>query len=153
MRPQIAHICFMDVLLIEDDPAEARLTCEAFREVNSGHVLHHITDGETAAHYLKKEEGFEHAPCPHIILLDLNLPGMNGHELLFQIKSDPVLHSIPVIVVSNSRSREDIDRVYRLHGNGYLIKPSDFDEFVLMVRSLTDFWLFRVQLPQIGSYY
>jgi CheY-like chemotaxis protein len=137
----------MHVLLVEDDLAEARLTCEAFREVDVKHVLHHVTNGERATQYLRHQNGYEKEPSPNIVLLDLNLPGMNGREVLRDIKTDPIRHSIPVIVVSNSRSREDIDEVYRLHGNGYLIKPADFDDFVLMVRSLADFWLRRVQLP------
>jgi len=141
----------MNVLLVEDDPAEARLTCEAFQEAGVHHELHHVTDGEIATRYLWRLKGYEHVPSPSIVLLDLNLPGKHGREVLREIKSDPVLHSIPVIVVSNSRAREDIDEVYRLHGNGYLIKPGDFDDFILMVRSLADFWLRRAQLPFMSS--
>ena len=137
----------MNVLLVEDDPAEARLTCEAFREAKVQHVLHHVTDGETAIRYLWRLDGYQHTPSPSIILLDLNLPGKHGREVLREIKADPVLHSIPVIVVSNSHSREDIEEVYRLHGNGYMIKPGDFEDFIQMVRSLADFWLRRAALP------
>jgi two-component system, chemotaxis family, response regulator Rcp1 len=137
----------MNVLLVEDDPAEARLTCEAFREAGIKHDLHHVSDGETATRYLRHEKEFAHSPLPNIVLLDLNLPGKHGREVLREMKADPLLQSIPVIVVSNSHAREDIDEVYRLHGNGYLIKPGDFEDFIQMVRSLADFWLRRAELP------
>ena len=137
----------MKVLLVEDNAADVRLTREAFREAGVDHILDVVMDGTLAIDYLRRANGFESVSLPHIVLLDLNLPGKSGREVLREIKTDALLLYIPVIVVSNSQATEDVDAVYRLHGNGYLTKPEDFDDFVEMIRSLSDFWLRRVRLP------
>ena len=138
----------MTVLLVEDNPADVRLTREAFREAGIGHSLEVVGDGGLAINYLRRTSGYEDVSLPHLVLLDLNLPGRNGKEVLREIKSDAELLVIPVIVVSNSQAREDVDAVYRLHGNGYLTKPENFDDFIQMIRSLSDFWLRQVSLPR-----
>jgi chemotaxis family two-component system response regulator Rcp1 len=137
----------MTILLVEDNPADIRLTREAFREAGVNHTIEVVMDGGRAIDYVRQMNGFEAASIPHIVLLDLNLPGKSGREVLHELKSDRDLRRIPVIVVSNSRAHEDVDAVYRLHGNGYLTKPDDFEDFIEMIRSLSDFWLRRVCLP------
>jgi chemotaxis family two-component system response regulator Rcp1 len=138
---------FMNVLLVEDNPADVRLTREAFHEAGMKHHIDVVMDGSRAIDFLRKVNGFEAALAPHIVLLDLNLPGKSGREVLHEIKSDRDLRRIPVIVVSNSQALDDVDAVYRLHGKGYLAKPDDFEDFIQMIRSLSDFWLRRVSLP------
>ncbi|HSJ04370.1 MAG: response regulator [Verrucomicrobium sp.] len=137
----------MLVLLVEDNPAEARLTQEALRETGFKHDLQIVSDGEMATQYLRREREFGSAPTPSLILLDLNLPRKHGREVLHEIKTDPQLAFIPVIVVSNSRAFDDINEVYRLQGNCYLTKSPDLDEFFASIRSLAEFWLNHVQLP------
>ena len=137
----------MFVLLVEDNQAEALLTQEALRD--SGHPceLKTVHDGEMASQFLRQQGGYAEAPRPNIILLDLNLPRKDGRELLREIKSDAQLATIPVIVVSNSSSPEDIEEVYRLKGNCYLVKPPELDDLFIMVRSMVDFWFRHVHLP------
>ncbi len=137
----------MTILLIEDDPAEAMLTQEALRETGLKIALFVVGDGEAATEFLRRGPGYENVPLPDVILLDLNLPRKHGREVLRDIKSNPALCSIPIIVVSNSRSREDVNEVYALKGNGYLAKPGDLLEFFAMIRSLVDFWLCKARLP------
>lgn len=137
----------MHILLVEDNPAEARLTQEALRESGLQHELAIVTDGEMATDYVRNENGFADAPMPNLILLDLNLPRKNGREVLRDLKSDPCLSMIPVIVVTNSTSPEDVEAVYRLKGNSYLSKPETLDGLFSAMRSLVDFWCLRAQLP------
>lgn len=137
----------ISILLVEDNPAEATLTKEALRESGLKHELVVVSDGEMATEYLRKEKRFPDAKVPSLVLLDLNLPRKNGREVLSEIKSDPNLCMIPVIVVSNSSRQEDIEEVYRLRGNSYLSKPSSLDDWFIAIRSLVEFWCLRAQLP------
>jgi two-component system, chemotaxis family, response regulator Rcp1 len=140
----------MTILLVEDDLAEAKLTQEALQETGLAYQLFTVGNGEDAIDFLRRSAAYSNAPTPDVVLLDLNLPRKHGREVLREIKSDPVLHRIPIIVVSNSRSREDVDEVYHLNGNGYLTKPGDLLEFFAMIRSLVDFWLCKARLPTLA---
>lgn len=138
----------MNILLVEDNAAEALLTREAFAETGVPHHMEVMTDGERALSFLHREGQFCHSMIPDIILLDLNLPKKHGREVLREIKADEVLVKIPVIVVTNSRSREDIEEVYLLRANCYLVKPPDIDEFFSMIRRIVEFWWETAQLPR-----
>ena len=137
----------MTILLVEDNVAEARLTREALTETGVRHELFVVGDGEEATRFLHKSSGYENAPRPHVILLDLNLPRKHGFEVLAEIKADPLLRRIPVVVLSNSQAREDIDEVYRLSGNSYVGKSGDVEEFFATVKSMAEFWMERAELP------
>ncbi len=137
----------MRILLVEDNPAEARLTKEALGEVGVLHELHLADDGEEATAFLRREGIYGDAFRPDLIFLDLNLPRMDGRQFLRVVKSDPQFASIPVIVITNSRASEDVDQVYRLRGNCYLVKPPELDEFFTMVRKVVDFWWLTARLP------
>jgi len=135
-----------DILIVEDNPADARLAKEAFLEQGSGHILHHVKDGVEAMEFLRGEGRFATSPTPDIVLLDLNLPRKNGHEVLAEIKSDPNLLRTPVIVLTTSKAERDIMRSYDLHANCYIIKPLDVDEYINVVRSVERFWLCNIAL-------
>lgn len=136
-----------EILLVEDNPADARLTQEALPGAGADIALRHLRRGEEALAYLRREGRFRQAPWPDLILLDLNLPGLGGHEVLAEIKADPVLRRIPVIVLSSSQAPEEIQRVYDLHGNAYVVKPVDLDRFLEAMRSVEAFWLRTARLP------
>jgi len=141
------HIQPVEILLVEDSPADVRLTQEALRD---GKVLNHlsaVSDGIEALAYLRREGAYRDAPRPGLILLDLNLPRMDGREVLEKIKQDPELKRIPVIVLTTSQAEEDILHSYNLHANCYISKPVDLDQFISVVKSIEDFWLTIVQLP------
>lgn len=140
----------MTILLVEDNVADAKLTREALTEAGVRHELFVVGDGEEATRFLNKGIGYEHAPRPNVILLDLNLPGKHGFEVLAEIKADPVLRRIPVVVISNSHAREDIDKVYQLRGNSYVGKSGDLEEFFASVKSMAEFWLEKAELPSIS---
>jgi CheY-like chemotaxis protein len=138
----------IEVLLVEDSPGDARLTQEAFREAN-GHIRLHVTsDGLEAMTFLRREGLHVKAPRPDFILLDLNLPKMDGREVLSLIKSDESLKTIPTIILTTSNAEEDIVRSYQLQANCYLSKPVQLDEFENMVKSINEFWLTMAKLPQ-----
>lgn len=137
----------VDILLVEDNPGDVRLTREAFKEARISNELHVARDGEAALDFLHQRGEFEDAPRPRLILLDLNLPKRDGDEVLAEIKADESLRSIPVTVLTSSAAEEDIARSYNLHTNAYLTKPIDPDEFVDVVRSFEEFWFTLVQLP------
>lgn len=141
----------MVILLIEDNASEAKLTREALREAGVQHDLFVVSDGESATRFLKQERGYETVPRPNVILLDLNLPGKHGREVLSEIKHDRSLCRIPVIVFSNSQAAEDVDDVYQLGGNGYVVKSGDLDEFFASVKALVDFWMTRARLPSVAK--
>lgn len=136
-----------DVLLVEDNPGDARLTQEAFREGNVQVTLHVVTDGIEALDFLHRRRAHEDAPRPDIVLLDINLPRLNGDEVLEEMRSDPDLDSVPVVVLTSSSAEEDVERLYDRHANAYLTKPIDPDEFIETVRALEEFWLSIVRLP------
>ncbi len=130
----------MRILLVEDNPAEARLTTEALGETQVRHEMCLVADGDQATAFLRREGVYADAFRPDLIFLDLNLPGKDGRQVLKEVKSEPFLASIPVIVISNSQAPEDIEEVYRLRANCYLVKPPEIDEFFNMMRRLVDFW-------------
>ena len=145
----------MVILIVEDNAAEAKLTREALREAGVENEPFVVSDGEEATQFLRNGAGYENVPRPNVILLDLNLPRKHGHEVLSEIKSDPTLCRIPVIVISNSQAIEDIDEVYQLGGNGYLVKSGDLNEYFASVKALVDFWMRKARLPdvsKIGAY-
>ena len=140
----------MHILLVEDNPADVGLVEEAFREGKLIYEIHVAEDGEVALRYLRRQGKFSGAPRPDVILLDLNLPKKDGREVLEEIKQDPSLAMIPVIVLTTSDDEADVHRAYGLHANCYLTKPVDFDEFLHTMRAFENFWLQLVRLPAAG---
>lgn len=142
--------CFgrpIEILIVEDSPSDTELTIEALKE---GKVRNHLTsveDGVQALAFLRREGEFANALRPDLIMLDLNLPRKDGREVLAEIKADPILKTIPVVVLTTSRAEQDVLRAYHLHANCYITKPVDFDQFLSVVRSIESFWLFIVTLP------
>jgi len=136
-----------NVLLVEDNPGDARLTMEALSEGKIRINLTHVEDGVQAMAALKQEGEYVNTPRPDLILLDLNLPLKDGREVLEEFKSIPKLASIPVVVLTTSQSEEDIARSYDLKANCYVTKPVDFDAFVHVIKSIDDFWFSIVKLP------
>ena len=137
----------IDVLLVEDDPGDVLLIREAFEDNKVHNRLHVVPDGVEALTFLRQEGEHADAPRPDLVLLDLNLPKKHGHEVLAEIKGDPGLCSIPVVVFSTSRYHEDIDRSYRLQANAYVAKPRDLEDFLSTVRSCEAFWRGLAELP------
>jgi CheY-like chemotaxis protein len=137
----------LDVLLVEDDDADVVIAREALRAGRLDTKLSVVRDGVEALAYLRRENGYADAGRPDLILLDLNLPRMSGHELLAEVKSDQSLRRIPVIVLSTSAAAEDVVRSYDLHANVYVSKPVDFDEFSDVIRQIDEFFASVVQLP------
>jgi len=135
------------VLLVEDSPGDVRLTREAFSEANPAIHLHVACDGVEAMAFLRREGVHVSAPRPDIILLDLNLPKMDGREVLAHIKDDGDLRTIPVVILTTSEAEVDIVKTYQLHANCYLNKPVQLDQFEKLVKGINDFWLTRVRLP------
>jgi chemotaxis family two-component system response regulator Rcp1 len=138
----------MEVLLVEDSPGDVRLTQEAFREANVSIHLHVASDGVEAMAFLRNEGDHLRAPRPDLILLDLNLPRMDGREVLAQIKGDDSLKTIPTVILTTSESEADIVKSYQLQANCYLSKPVQLDAFEKLVGSINDFWLTKVKLPR-----
>jgi chemotaxis family two-component system response regulator Rcp1 len=138
----------IEVLLVEDSPGDVRLTQEAFREANKAIHLHVASDGVEAMAFLKREGVHARAPRPELILLDLNLPKMDGREVLAHIKEDPNLKTIPTVILTTSEAEADIVKSYQLQANCYLSKPVQLDAFEALVKSINDFWLTKVKLPQ-----
>lgn len=137
----------IEVLLVEDSPGDVRLTLEAFRAANSAIHLCVASDGVEAMAFLRREGAHSGALRPDLILLDLNLPRMDGREVLAQIKADPDLKTIPTIILTTSEAEADIAQSYRLHANCYLSKPVHLAAFESLVESINEFWLSRVKLP------
>jgi CheY-like chemotaxis protein len=137
----------IDVLLIEDDPGDVLMTREAFADFKVHNRLHVVTTGDEAMAFLHREGEFSEAPAPDLILLDLNLPRMDGREVLAAIKGDDNLHSIPVVVLTTSDAEEDVLSSYALHANAYVTKPVDFERFIDVVRRIDDFFITVVRLP------
>lgn len=137
----------IQILLVEDNPGDVRLTVEALRGAKVANELHVVKDGESAIDYLRQRGRYADAMRPDIVLLDLNLPRMEGREVLADIKSDADLAKIPIIVLTSSSTNEDIQQAYALHANCFVTKPVDFTEFIDAVRSLEGFWLRIVRLP------
>lgn len=137
----------IEILLVEDSPADVLITREAFEEAKLLNTLHVVEDGVQALEFLRRQGPYAEAPRPDLILLDLNLPRKNGREVLAEIKVDPQLKSIPVVILTTSSADEDILKAYDLHANCYVIKPVGFDNFFKAVQSIQDFWFSVVALP------
>jgi two-component system, chemotaxis family, response regulator Rcp1 len=138
----------INVLLVEDSPGDVRLTQEAFLEANRTIQLHVAYDGVDAMAFLRQQGPHAHKPRPDLILLDLNLPKMDGREVLAHIKEDESLKTIPVVILTTSDAEADIVKSYQLQANCYLSKPVQLDAFEALVKSINDFWLTKVKLPQ-----
>lgn len=136
-----------EFLLVEDNPGDVRLTREALKESKLSNNLHVVSNGVEALAFLRRQGGFADAPRPDLILLDLNLPRMDGREVLAEIKADASLKRIPVVVVTSSEAEQDILRTYDLHVNCYVTKPVDLEQFMKVVHSIQTFWLTIVKLP------
>ena len=137
----------VEVLLVEDDPGDVLMTREAFEDYKVANQLHVVQDGADAMAFLRREGDYAGAPRPDLVLLDLNLPRMDGREVLQAIKGDAELASIPVVVLTTSEAEEDVLRSYSLHANAYVTKPVAFGEFLLALQRLETFWLQIVRLP------
>ncbi|HVZ35026.1 MAG TPA: response regulator [Polyangiaceae bacterium] len=137
----------IEILLVDDSEADVRLTSEALKEAKLHNHIHVANDGEAALAFLRNPSQRR----PDLILLDLNLPGLDGREVLAEIKNDPALAIIPVVVLTTSRAEEDILRTYRLHANCYITKPVDLDQFVRVVQSIEEFWFTIVRLAPNGG--
>ena len=137
----------IEVLLVEDDPGDVLMTQEAFADYKIANRLTVVTNGEDAIAYLRKEGRHRDAPTPDLVLLDLNLPRRNGREVLRDVKGDPDLRHIPIVVLTTSDAEEDVLASYDLHANAYVRKPVDFDQFVAAVRAIDDFFITVVRLP------
>jgi CheY-like chemotaxis protein len=137
----------IEILLVEDDPGDVLMAREALEEGKVANRLAVVNDGEEAMAYLRAEGANADRVRPDLVLLDLNLPRKDGREVLAEIKSDPALRSIPVVVLTTSKAEEDILRSYDLHANAYVTKPVDFDRFIEVVRQIDDFFVSVVKLP------
>ncbi|MEV4164233.1 response regulator [Nonomuraea dietziae] len=145
------HASPLDVLLVEDDPGDVLLTREAFELNHVRTRLHVVNDGEEAMAFLRRQGCYASAPRPDMMLLDLNLPRKDGREVLADVKGDPDLRSIPIVVLTTSEAEEDIVRSYSLHANAYVAKPVDFHQFIRVVRQIDDFFVGVVKLPSLGQ--
>jgi CheY-like chemotaxis protein len=141
----------IDILLVEDSPGDVRLTQEALKRGRVSNTLHVVNDGEAAIDFLNRRGVHAQAPRPGLILLDLNLPIMDGREVLAEIKADPALKRIPVVVLTTSKADEDICRSYDLHANAYITKPVDYQQFIAVVHQIEAFWLTIAELPSNGK--
>ena len=137
----------VEILLVEDNPGDVRLTREALKEAKVRNNLTVVDDGVKALALLRREGEFEGAPRPDLILLDLNLPRMSGREVLAEVKSDPELKTIPIVILTSSQAEKDIVSAYELSVNCYVTKPVDLEQFVTVVKSIEDFWFSIVRLP------
>jgi two-component system, chemotaxis family, response regulator Rcp1 len=138
----------VDILLVEDNPGDARLLREALAEAKIRNRLHVVADGAEALAYLRRQDTFAAAVRPDLILLDLNLPGKDGREVLAEIKRDEDLRRIPVVILTTSQAEADVARAYDLHANAYVTKPLHMEQFITVVKSIEDFWLTIVKLPK-----
>lgn len=140
----------IEILLVEDNPGDVDLTREALQNGKLANHLYAVEDGEKAMAFLRREGEYASMPRPDLILLDLNLPRKDGREVLAEIKADPDLKRIPVVILTTSKADEDVLRSYNLHANCYVTKPIDLAQFMKVVKSIEDFWLTIVALPPNG---
>jgi chemotaxis family two-component system response regulator Rcp1 len=141
----------IEILLVEDNPGDVDLAKAALEDGKVRNVLHTVGDGEEAMNFLRRRGKHKDAPRPDLVLLDLNLPKKDGREVLAEIKADPELKRIPVVILTISRDEEDVLKSYNLHANCFITKPLDLNQFVKVVKSIEDFWLTIVMLPPNGS--
>jgi two-component system response regulator len=145
-----SHGTPVEILLVEDNPGDAVLTREAFKDCKLLNAMHHVDDGVEAMAFLHQEGTYARRPRPDLILLDLNLPRMDGREVLAEIKRDELLKHIPVIILTTSNDERDILKAYNLHANCFITKPIVLERFLAVVRSIEEFWLTTVRLPRKG---
>jgi CheY-like chemotaxis protein len=138
----------IQVLLVEDDPGDVLMTREAFADNQVANTLHVVSDGLSALDFLHKRGEYAGAPTPDLVLLDLNLPRLDGREVLAAVKSDPVLRQIPIVVLTTSEAEQDVQHSYELYANAYVTKPVEFDRFVEVVRQIDEFFVGVVRLPR-----
>ncbi len=141
----------IEILLVEDNPGDVRLTQEVLRDGKLHNNLHVAEDGIEALEFLRRVGSYADAPRPDLVLLDLNLPKKDGREVLAEIKADSNLKRIPVVVLTTSKAEEDVFKAYDLHANCYITKPVDLDQFITVVRSIEEFWFTIVKLPLDGN--
>jgi CheY-like chemotaxis protein len=137
----------IEILLVEDNPGDVRLTTEALKEGKVWNRLSVAPDGVAALDFLRRQPPYEDAPKPDLVMLDLNLPKKDGREVLAEIKQDEQLRNIPVVVLTTSKAEEDVLRSYKLRANCFITKPVDLEQFMNVVRAIEDFWLCIVKLP------
>ena len=137
----------VEILLVEDNPGDARLCQEALKESKFINNLHIVKDGQEALDFIFQQGDYKSAPTPDLVILDLNLPKVNGKDVLKKIKEDDDKKKIPVVILTSSKAEEDIIKTYELHANSYITKPLDFTQFVEIVKELNQFWLGIVKLP------
>jgi CheY-like chemotaxis protein len=142
----------IEILLVEDNPGDARLTQEALKEGKVRNNLHHARDGVEAMQFLLREGEHKDKPRPDLVLLDLNLPRKDGREVLADMRKNPELKTIPVVVLTTSEAEQDVVRTYELCANCYITKPVDLEKFITIVRSIEDFWLTIVRLPSFDAH-
>ena len=147
-RESLTGDAAMTILLVEPNPGDARLFAESFEDATSAASIETVTDGEAALDFVHQRGDYAESSRPDLILLDFHLPGVSGENVLSEVKAEPALRKIPVIVLTSSGAEEDIARSYDLHANAYVQKPVEPDEFVDLVRSFDDFWLTFVRLPR-----
>lgn len=147
MSPNAGNAKPIELLLVEDNPGDVRLTREALKQGKVWNNLHVVEDGEAALEFVHREGRFAQAPRPDLILLDLNLPKKNGREVLALIKGDESLRRIPIVILTTSQAETDIVKAYELNANCYITKPVDLNQFIEVVRAIEDFWLTVVKLP------
>jgi CheY-like chemotaxis protein len=138
----------IDVLLVEDDPGDTLMIKEAFADNKVRNRLNCVSDGVEALAFLRREGAYAEAPRPDLVLLDLNLPRKDGREVLEEVKADPELRTIPVVILTTSEAEEDVLRSYALHANAYVTKPVDFERFIAVVRQIDDFFVEVVRRPR-----
>ncbi len=146
--PEFERARKAEILLVEDNAGDVRLMREAFGEVAVPHHLSVVGTGHGALHFLRREQEYQKAPRPDLVLLDLKLPDLNGLEVLAAIKGDSALRRIPAVVFSSSQRREEVVRAYNLNANSYIAKPVDLADFIRVVKGVEDFWLTVVKLPK-----
>jgi two-component system, chemotaxis family, response regulator Rcp1 len=137
----------IEILLVEDNPGDADLAIEALRDSKVLNTVHHVSDGEEAMLFLRKKGKYGRVPRPDMVLLDLNMPKKDGREVLAEIKADPDLKRIPVVILTVSKDEEDVLRSYNFHANCFITKPIDLHQFLKVVHAIEDFWLSVVRLP------
>ena len=137
----------IDILLVEDNPGDVMLVEEALSDSKVRNRLHVVSDGEQAMEFVRRQGEHAGAPRPDLILLDLNLPKESGREVLREVKTHPDLKTIPVVVLTSSKSDDDVINSYELHANAYILKPVDFHQFMKVMRAIEDFWFVTVKLP------
>jgi len=141
----------IEILLVEDNPGDARLAVEALKESKVHNNLHHVVDGVEAMDFLHRRTKYSNVPPPDLILLDLNLPRKDGREVLEEIKEHPELRLVPVVILTTSAAERDLVKTYDLHANAYVIKPLDLDQFIEVVQAIENFWFMVVKLPQVDG--